>query len=423
MDPVEPGLACGSDTAHMSIFGYDPRKLYRGRGAFESMGAGMDMIPGDVAFKSNFAVLDEGSGVVVSRRADRNFDTEGPVLCEALNGQKVPGFGGKYTVLVRYATEHRCGVVIRGPGLTDAIHGTDPLKDGLPLYKAIAKNAEDADAVHTAEVVNAASDHIVAVLRNHPVNEERRRQGKQVANVVLLRGCGCRLALESFDVKYGLNSCMIAPTKIIAGLGMCMGIRVMDCPEITGDYRTKLHVKSQMMAGALLQDGHDFGFLHIKAVDDAGHDKEADLKVDCIEAVDAMLGQLIRRLCEGGEDAVVAVTGDHSTPVLFGDHSHEPVPFAMSTVNRIEALLGRENVMDIPLSHLPCPEDIHAGAVNPDYYWKKSIRKVLECCNEEKRSTYEDKVCRFDEIDAGCGFLGRFSGCHVMTTLKSFASA
>lgn len=25
MDPVEPGLACGSDTAHMSIFGYDPR--------------------------------------------------------------------------------------------------------------------------------------------------------------------------------------------------------------------------------------------------------------------------------------------------------------------------------------------------------------------------------------------------------------
>ena len=26
MDPVEPGTACGSDTAHLSIFGLDPLK-------------------------------------------------------------------------------------------------------------------------------------------------------------------------------------------------------------------------------------------------------------------------------------------------------------------------------------------------------------------------------------------------------------
>ena len=26
MDPVQPGLACGSDTAHLSILGYDPVK-------------------------------------------------------------------------------------------------------------------------------------------------------------------------------------------------------------------------------------------------------------------------------------------------------------------------------------------------------------------------------------------------------------
>lgn len=51
MDPVEVGLACGSDTAHLSLLGYDPRVYYRGRGAFESMGAGLAMIPGDIAFK------------------------------------------------------------------------------------------------------------------------------------------------------------------------------------------------------------------------------------------------------------------------------------------------------------------------------------------------------------------------------------
>lgn len=51
MDPVEAGLGCGSDTAHLSLLGYDPRIYYRGRGAFESMGAGLAMSPGDIAFK------------------------------------------------------------------------------------------------------------------------------------------------------------------------------------------------------------------------------------------------------------------------------------------------------------------------------------------------------------------------------------
>eukprot|EP00160_Parvularia_atlantis_P003569 Unigene12987_Nuclearia_a/m.39399 Unigene12987_Nuclearia_a/g.39399 ORF Unigene12987_Nuclearia_a/g.39399 Unigene12987_Nuclearia_a/m.39399 type:complete len:220 (-) Unigene12987_Nuclearia_a:697-1356(-) len=86
LDPVEPGLACGSDTAHMAMFGYEPRQHYRGRGAFESMGAGLAMQPGDIAFKSNFATLDEATGVVLRRRADRNFEGLGPALCAALDG-------------------------------------------------------------------------------------------------------------------------------------------------------------------------------------------------------------------------------------------------------------------------------------------------------------------------------------------------
>lgn len=86
MDSVEPGRACGSDTAHLGIFGYDPRQTYRGRGAFESMGAGCSVEPGDIAFKCNFATIDEASGLVTHRRVDRTFDIEGPELCGALDG-------------------------------------------------------------------------------------------------------------------------------------------------------------------------------------------------------------------------------------------------------------------------------------------------------------------------------------------------
>ena len=46
---------------------------------------------------------------------------------------KPPRRSSPRQVSVRYATEHRCGVVLHGPGLCDRISGTDPLRDGLPL--------------------------------------------------------------------------------------------------------------------------------------------------------------------------------------------------------------------------------------------------------------------------------------------------
>jgi 2,3-bisphosphoglycerate-independent phosphoglycerate mutase len=86
MDSVEPGRACGSDTSHLAIFGQDPRVTYRGRGAFESLGAGCSMAPGDIAFKSNLATLGHATNIVKHRRVDRSFEQEGPILCDFLNG-------------------------------------------------------------------------------------------------------------------------------------------------------------------------------------------------------------------------------------------------------------------------------------------------------------------------------------------------
>ncbi len=51
------------------------------------MGAGIDMAPGDIAFKCNFATLDTTTGMVIKRRADRHFEDVGPVLCAALDGE------------------------------------------------------------------------------------------------------------------------------------------------------------------------------------------------------------------------------------------------------------------------------------------------------------------------------------------------
>ena len=193
MDPVETGLGCGSDTAHMSIFGYDPVRNYAGRGSFETMGAGLHMDVGDIAFKCNFATLDDSSGTVTRRRVSRKFYEWGLELCDAIDNIVIPGFE-EYSVSVLHATEHRCGVRVRGPRLSHNITGTDPLKDNLPLQTVEALNQNDADAVHTAKLINALSDAFHKVLSQHPINVERVKEHKPPANAVLLRGCGIRLS-------------------------------------------------------------------------------------------------------------------------------------------------------------------------------------------------------------------------------------
>ncbi|XP_054785463.1 uncharacterized protein LOC129291997 isoform X1 [Prosopis cineraria] len=437
MDPVEVGLACGSDTAHLSLLGYDPRVYYRGRGAFESMGAGLAMSPGDIAFKSNFATLDEKTGIVTSRRADRHFEEEGPILCSALDGMKLPSFP-QYEVRVRYATEHRCGVVVKGPNLSGNISGTDPLKDNRFLLKAKALD-DSQEASHTADVVNELSKEITKILVSHPVNAKRVAEGKNIANVVLLRGCGIRIEVPPFVNKHGLWPCMVAPTKIIAGLGLSLGIDILEAPGATGDYRTLLTSKAIVIAKALsapLQscpqvfvpgevehragrsEGYDFGFLHIKAIDDAGHDKATVLKVKGLEAVDRAIAQLAKLLWEaestGNFQYNICVTGDHSTPVEYGDHSFEPVPFALCRLKDFVGAVGEDNVSETSLDPFPLPS-VKAGEDLTNDLKIEQERRDKSC-----RSYSGDSVYEFNEIAAARGCLGRFPGGEMMGIIKKF---
>ncbi|KAI3747952.1 hypothetical protein L6452_10710 [Arctium lappa] len=437
MDPVEVGLGCGSDTAHLSLLGYDPRVYYRGRGAFESMGAGLAMAPGDIAFKSNFATLDEKTGVVTSRRADRHFEEEGPILCAALDKMKLPSFP-EYEVRVRYATEHRCGVVVKGPKLSGNISGTDPLKDNRLLLEAQALDDTE-EAKHTATVVNELSKEISKILVAHPLNGKRAAEGKSIANLVLLRGCGIRIEVPSFEKNHGLRPCMVAPTKIIAGLGLSLGIDILEAPGATGDYRTLLTSKATAIAKALsapmlpcpnvfvpgedehkpgLSDGYDFGFLHIKAIDDAGHDKASVFKVKGLEAVDKAIGQLARLLWEaestGRFQFSLCVTGDHSTPVEYGDHSFEPVPFTLCRLKDYVGAVGGESVV-----LQTCLDAFSLPTVEAGEELSSSADVVAEE-KERSRAFSGDSVWKLDEIAAAKGCLGRFPGGQMMGIIKKF---
>merc|ERR1711884_265854 len=180
MDPVEPGYGCGSDTAHMNLFGYSPFKFYKGRGAFETMGSGLPMDDGDIAFKCNFAHVDENR-IVKLRRVDRDFPEWGLPLIEHLKGMPIPGYPD-YKVSALHATEHRVGLKISGPNLTCEISGTDPLKDNLPLVECVSTEPGCPHSEMTANLVAALSEEIHRVMELDPLNIKRKEEGKPTAN-------------------------------------------------------------------------------------------------------------------------------------------------------------------------------------------------------------------------------------------------
>ncbi|EAN87268.1 2,3-bisphosphoglycerate-independent phosphoglycerate mutase, putative [Trypanosoma cruzi] len=350
MDVFESGVSCGSDTAHLALLGYPPKQYYRGRGAYEALGAGLALDDADIAFKSNFSVLNESTGIVTHRRCDRDFTQEGPVLCAHIDGTVIAGddaglFESVHTLRAQYATEHRCGIAITGKGLSCFITGTDPLADNRPLLHCRPtvppEHAEYEAALYTSRVVNAASRCITELLRHHPINEARRREGKEAANVVLLRGAADKGWVPPFAVRHGLFGFIVAPTCIIKGLGICCGLKSVGAAGATGDYQTNVNAKvdaalselglAGAVDGATREEGmvrSVFAVIHVKGVDDAGHDRSLEKKLMMLQRCGEALQRLWTALPDG---STVAVLSDHSTPVSIGDHSCEPVPVSVAT--------------------------------------------------------------------------------------------
>ncbi|KAM0682247.1 hypothetical protein MDAP_002479 [Mitosporidium daphniae] len=332
MDPVAPGIACGSDTAHLSIFGYDPYTVYKGRGAFESIGAGIDLAPGDIAFKCNFATLREADQMITSRRVEANFDELGPYLCEYLqhNLNFHPDFPN-HKITFKYAMEHRLGISISGPSLSDKISGTDPLKENFPLLVCVPTATGDQDAEFTCKLVNCISVSITRLLKELPLNEERRKDGLPPLNVVLFRGAASICVMPPFPFP----GFMIAPTCIISGIGRSIALDIIKVPGATGDYHSNLHLKVTTAMKTLLEKSgnrYQFAFVHIKAVDHAGHDGDLQKKIFFIEQTDKALAAALTLVADGAqtEEILVCVTGDHSTPTSLCDHSNEPVPILLA---------------------------------------------------------------------------------------------
>ena len=57
---IPEGFEAGSDIANLGILGYDPRSCYTGRGPLEAASMGLEMAPGDIAYRCNLVTVVDG---------------------------------------------------------------------------------------------------------------------------------------------------------------------------------------------------------------------------------------------------------------------------------------------------------------------------------------------------------------------------
>jgi 2,3-bisphosphoglycerate-independent phosphoglycerate mutase len=162
------------------------------------------------------------------------------------------------------------------------------------------------------------------VLAAAQVNQERAAQGLEPANVLLPRGVGTAPHLKPFTEQWGLHGALVVEVDLVRGLGLYLGMDVVDVPGATGGADTD-EIAIAKAAVAALAD-HDFILCNIKSPDLGGHDSLPEAKCAAIAKVDRAVGYLLDAL--DWNEHVMMIGGDHCTPIMVGDHSGDGIPVA-----------------------------------------------------------------------------------------------
>lgn len=324
LDPINNGVRPGSDTAHLSLFGYDPYEYYTGRGVFEAAGIGMDLTENDVCFRTNFATIDS-DGNIADRRAGRISEGQDELekALEELRSERFP----EVEVRFKRSTEHRGALCLRGPELGGNVSPTDPHELGIPIPES---SGQDEKSEKTASVLNDVTRQAREILSDHPINEQREKEDKLPANAILSRGSAKYPNLPSIEERYEVTSSVIAAGALYIGVARVAGMEFKPVEGATGTVDSNILNKAKMAVNEL-EGGKDLVFVHFKGADNASHDHDPEAKAKYIEKVDDTIGWLKKNL--DWEKTHISFAGDHSSPVQYGDHVADPVPAMIAGPN------------------------------------------------------------------------------------------
>lgn len=313
---VPEGMAPGSDTANLSVMGYDPKIYYTGRSPLEALSIGVDMAADDVSFRCNLVTLTEDGGAyedqkIIDHSSGEIGTEDSTVLLEALKeGLKREGYEFYAGTSYRHLLIWKHGKVLELTAPHDIL--TKTVGEYLPkdsvLLDMMKKSYE--------------------ILKDHPINVERKKQGLNPANSAWFWGAGTRPALASFEEKTGKKGVMISAVDLLKGIAVGADMDRIIVEGANGGLHTNYEGKADAAIHALLEDGYDFAYVHVEAPDEMGHMGSMTDKITAIENVD---GRVVARITEAmdrsGEDYRLMILPDHPTPICVRTHTSEPVPY------------------------------------------------------------------------------------------------
>ena len=320
VNTVPQGMPPGSDTANLSVMGYDPKIYYSGRSPLEAVSMGIPLEPDDVTFRCNLVTLSDEEAYEDTKMVDYSSDeistAESTELINYLNQHfqtetlhLYPGISYRHCLVFKHA---EIGSICTPP------HDISlrPIKEHLPsgryggLLLDLMKRSRE-------------------LLKDHPVNLARIAKGKRPATSCWFWGEGTKPNLTPFAEKYGVKGGVISAVDLIKGIALCAGLKSVDVEGTTGNVDTNFAGKADA-ALDLLKNGCDMVYIHVEAPDECGHRHEIDNKVKSIELIDRdILGRILPELRKSGEPFSVLLMPDHPTPLSIRTHTGEPVPFVL----------------------------------------------------------------------------------------------
>ena len=315
---IPDGMKPGSDTANLSVLGYDPKIYYSGRSPLEALSIGVPMKDTDIAIRCNIVTISEDEvpfeeKTIIDHSSSEISTEDCAVLLKAVMDELA---NETYQFYVGTSYRH-CLIWDKG----EVVELTPPhdvlgrvIKDYLPSDKALY------------EMMKKSYD----ILVNHPINIERKKQGLNPANCCWFWGAGTKPMLTSFEEKTGKKGMMVSAVDLLKGIAVGAGMGVVEVEGANGGLHTNYAGKVNAAVKALVEDNYDFVYIHVEAPDEMGHQGSVERKVQAIEYLDEkVIRPVVESLNEKGVEFRMLVMPDHPTPICVRTHTSDSVPYML----------------------------------------------------------------------------------------------